>query len=80
MRVQILNLNFGVKDGLKLNQELKRNIVGLHRSGNTLYKSCTVNLESIKTTYKGTTEFYNYLLVLLLQLVDKQHNLVQIKT
>ena len=29
MRVQILNLNFGVKDGLKLNQELKRKVVGL---------------------------------------------------
>ena len=29
MRVQILNRNFGVKDGLKLNQELKRKVVGL---------------------------------------------------
>ena len=29
MRVQILNLNFDVKDGLKLNQELKRKDVGL---------------------------------------------------
>ena len=29
MRVQILNLNFNVKDGLKLNQELKRKDVGL---------------------------------------------------
>ena len=44
MRVQTLNLNFGVKDGLKLNQELKR-------KGIALYKSCTANLESIKTVY-----------------------------
>ena len=29
MRVQTLNLNFGVKDGLKLNQDLKRKVVGL---------------------------------------------------
>ena len=29
MRVQILNLNFSIKDGLKLNQELKRKVVGL---------------------------------------------------
>ena len=29
MRVQTLNLNFGVKDGLKLNQELKQKVVGL---------------------------------------------------
>ena len=29
MRVQTLNLNFGVKDGLKLNQELKRKVLGL---------------------------------------------------
>ena len=29
MRVQILNLHFGVKDGLELNQELKRKVVGL---------------------------------------------------
>ena len=76
MRVQALNLNFGIKHILKLNQELKRKVV----VGITLYKSCTVNLEFIKAAYKGTTEFYSQLLVLLLQLVDKQHNLVQIKT
>ena len=29
MIVQILNLNFGVKDDLKLNQELKQKLVGL---------------------------------------------------
>ena len=29
MRVQILNLSFGIKDGLKLNQELKLNVVNL---------------------------------------------------
>ena len=29
MRVQMLNMNFGVKHGLKLNQELKRKVVGL---------------------------------------------------
>ena len=31
MRVQILNLNFCVKNGLKLNQELKPNVVGLRK-------------------------------------------------
>ena len=29
MRVQILNLNFDVKDGLKLNQDLKQKVIGL---------------------------------------------------
>ena len=29
MRVQILNSNFGEKDGLKLNQKLKQKVVGL---------------------------------------------------
>ena len=29
MGVQILNLNFGIKDGVKLNQELKQKVVGL---------------------------------------------------
>lgn len=46
-------------------------------SGFTLCKSFTVNLESIKTVYKETTEFQ--ILVLML-LVDKQDSLVQIKT
>ena len=29
VRVQIVNLNFDIKDGLKLNQELKQKVVGL---------------------------------------------------
>ena len=29
MRVQILNLNFDLKDGLKLNQDLKQKVIGL---------------------------------------------------
>ena len=29
IRVQILNLNFGIKGGLKLNQELKQKVIGL---------------------------------------------------
>ena len=36
--------------------------------------SCTVNSQSVKTVYE------NYLQLVLLQLVDEQHNLVQIKT
>ena len=59
MRVRILDLNFGIKDGLKLNQGLKQKVLVYDRSGITLYKGCTVILESIKTVYKGTTEFYS---------------------
>ena len=59
MRVRILDLNFGIKDGLKLNQGLKQKVLVYDRSGITLYKGCTVILESIKTAYKGTTEFYS---------------------
>ena len=59
VRVRILDLNFGIKDGLKLNQGLKQKVLVYDRSGITLYKGCTVILESIKTVYKGTTEFYS---------------------
>ena len=59
MRVRILDLNFGIKDGLKLNQGLKQKVLVYDRSGITLYKGCTIILESIKTVYKGTTEFYS---------------------
>ena len=59
MRVRILDLNFGIKDGLKLNQGLKQKVLVYDRSGITLHKGCTVILESIKTVYKGTTEFYS---------------------
>ena len=49
------------------------------RSGIILCITGRVNLESIKTEHNGTIEFYNQLLVLL-QLVDEHHILVQIKT
>ena len=50
MRVEILTLNFSIKDGLKIVSKTKMK----NRSGITVYISYAVNLESIKSVYKKT--------------------------
>ena len=57
MRVEILNRNFSIKDGIKsASRTKKRKLLVFDISKTILYISCTVNRESIKTVDKETAE------------------------
>ena len=57
IRVEILNMNFSITDGLKIVSKTKtKKVMVYDGSGIKLCISCTVNIESIKTVYKETIE------------------------
>ena len=58
MRVEILNLNFSIKNGLKVVSKTKTKNCWytIDQALHCICISCTVNLESMKTVYKETTE------------------------
>ena len=58
MRVEILTLNFSIKDGLKIVSKTK-----MKNCWSTLCINYTVNLESIKTAHKKIIYIYIYIYI-----------------